>query len=426
VQHEGDGLNYHVYDISAGNSDVTVALGANNNFSATGFAFDPLGAPLPTMGLEVNTTTGEVTLLQSSGSDLDVKGYSIESIEGSLNPAGWNSLEENPAFGNGNPDDGIGWEQFGAGLATRVGEYNLLVSSIFGPGGTASVELGGLFTPGGTEDLDFRFTTVDGLIWDGLVQYVTSPVPLGDVNLDGVVNGLDVDPFVGVLLSGSFQREADMNTDGVVNGLDVDPFVAAVVGGGVRAVPEPSTLTLVTLAGLAISGVLSVARRDRGWRVTALLASQWLLVGCAILVVSSAAHAADLWNVDFQGDDVDFSGNPTTLFGQGGVPLDYGPDDFGIWNQFVVAGFSANPQVDYSTDPSMALLDNDGAASSVTVSLTGDYAGWNGNAGIANDLQSDYIILLGDGAVGFPNPQYRLQCSALQWIQHGPRHEHPR
>jgi hypothetical protein len=159
VQHEGDGLNYHIYDISAGNSDVVVTLGANNNFSATGFAFDALGASVPTLGLEVNTTTGEVTLLHTSGSDLDLKGYSIESSAGSLHPTRWDSLEANPAFGNGNPDDGIGWEQFGAGLATRVGEYNLLDSSIFGPGGTTSVGLGGLFLPGAAEDVDFQFTT---------------------------------------------------------------------------------------------------------------------------------------------------------------------------------------------------------------------------------------------------------------------------
>jgi hypothetical protein len=77
----------------------------------------------------------------------------------------------------------------------------------------------------------------------------------GDVNLDGVVNGLDVDPFVDVLLNGPFQVEADMNADGEVNGLDVDPFVAAVVGGGVQAVPEPSTLVLFGL-GLIAWGIL--------------------------------------------------------------------------------------------------------------------------------------------------------------------------
>ena len=67
---------------------------------------------------------------------------------------------------------------------------------------------------------------------------ISIPV-LGDLNLDGEVNGLDVDPFVDVLLNGPFQVEADMNKDGEVNGLDVDPFVAAVVGGARMAVPEP-------------------------------------------------------------------------------------------------------------------------------------------------------------------------------------------
>jgi hypothetical protein len=83
---------------------------------------------------------------------------------------------------------------------------------------------------------------------------------LGDVNLDGEVNGLDVDPFVDLVTSGDFQTEADMNGDGAVNGLDVDPFVEAVVGGGVQAVPEPGTLVLALFASLAL---IALGRRRK-------------------------------------------------------------------------------------------------------------------------------------------------------------------
>ncbi len=56
-------------------------------------------------------------------------------------------------------------------------------------------------------------------------------VLLGDVNLDGSVNLLDVAPFVALLTSGNFQAEADINQDGIVNLLDVAPIVAILTGG---------------------------------------------------------------------------------------------------------------------------------------------------------------------------------------------------
>jgi hypothetical protein len=56
-----------------------------------------------------------------------------------------------------------------------------------------------------------------------------------------------------VLLASRFDVAADMNGDGQVNGLDVDPFVAAVVG-GVQQIPEPSTLLLVLLALGVVGG----------------------------------------------------------------------------------------------------------------------------------------------------------------------------
>jgi hypothetical protein len=87
---------------------------------------------------------------------------------------------------------------------------------------------------------------------------------LGDVNLDAVVNGLDVDPFVDVLLNGPFQAEADMNEDAVVNGLDVDPFVVAVVGGGVQAVPEPSSVSLLAILASSLMVPWKRVRRTIG------------------------------------------------------------------------------------------------------------------------------------------------------------------
>jgi hypothetical protein len=54
--------------------------------------------------------------------------------------------------------------------------------------------------------------------------------------------------------SGTYQAEGDMNGDGEVNGLDVDPFVAAVVGGAVQQVPEPSTFLLALIALGVVGG----------------------------------------------------------------------------------------------------------------------------------------------------------------------------
>ena len=53
---------------------------------------------------------------------------------------------------------------------------------------------------------------------------------LGDVNQDGAVNLLDVNPFVELLTNGQFQAEGDINQDGAVNLLDVDPFVDILTG----------------------------------------------------------------------------------------------------------------------------------------------------------------------------------------------------
>ena len=56
----------------------------------------------------------------------------------------------------------------------------------------------------------------------------------GDVNLDGIVNFLDIAPFISVLSAGGSpaqESQADCNGDGVVSFLDISPFIQALAAG---------------------------------------------------------------------------------------------------------------------------------------------------------------------------------------------------
>lgn len=63
---------------------------------------------------------------------------------------------------------------------------------------------------------------------------------LGDVNRDGSIDLLDVQPFIELLSSGEYVNEGDINQDNVINLLDVGPFVDALSNGP----PEPTIVPL--------------------------------------------------------------------------------------------------------------------------------------------------------------------------------------
>ena len=75
----------------------------------------------------------------------------------------------------------------------------------------------------GNTNLEIDYFGGDGN--DIVLNAVSAGILIGDVNLDGEVNLLDVGPFVQVLTNGGFQSEADINQDGSVDLLDVGPFV---------------------------------------------------------------------------------------------------------------------------------------------------------------------------------------------------------
>ena len=90
------------------------------------------------------------------------------------------------------------------------------------------------------EPIEFRIYTVGGQ-WGGHDLSLNSfrlngaavgesETLIGDVNLDGVVNLLDISPFIDLLLNGGYSAEADINRDGSVNTLDIDPFIEILLG----------------------------------------------------------------------------------------------------------------------------------------------------------------------------------------------------
>ena len=87
----------------------------------------------------------------------------------------------------------------------------------------------------GTNDFTITIPTVPD---DG------NPPPFvlrGDVNLDGMVNFLDIAPFISRLAEMENQPEADLNEDGIVNFLDISPFIQALTNGGMQVTWSDST-----------------------------------------------------------------------------------------------------------------------------------------------------------------------------------------
>ncbi len=77
----------------------------------------------------------------------------------------------------------------------------------------------------------FTITTSSGMGDDLQLTSFAPLALLGDTNLDGEVNLLDVAPFVDRLIDGVFQEEADINGDGEATLLDVSLFVALLSDG---------------------------------------------------------------------------------------------------------------------------------------------------------------------------------------------------
>lgn len=219
-------------------------------------------AALQSIVLTINTTNGQAILKGAGAFDLALNGISITSDFGSLNPT-YSSLQSNPSYGNGNPSDGVGWEQLETNSNT-IAEANLTGSSTFSLGTTVS--LGSLFVPGqgvASQDLEFTVSLANNTVLTGTVVYEVGAGLPGDFNNDGTVNLADYTVWRDNLGGSEAALNGNGNntggSTGVVDAADYTLWkthfgssgsLSAVgnIGAGANPIPEPKTTLLLALA----------------------------------------------------------------------------------------------------------------------------------------------------------------------------------
>lgn len=264
-------ISHTVYD---GDPEVGHAIGVGF-WAARDAGVDDasLSEDVAVLTLEVNTTNGQVRIVNETGNPVPLDYYELTSELSSLNKGGWLSLEDQdlPGFPAGD-GSGNGWEE--AGFTTdKVLSESFLQANTVGNSfvGASPIGLGQAYATGDPHDIQFWYAQVPE---NGLQA---------DFDENDVVDG---DDFLAWQRgSGSFGpavtlAHGNANTDQTVNRDDLEIWeseygntpgadgIGVLVRGHVRyvssfitAVPEPCS---VLLAGLGVLGLASqLLRSDR-------------------------------------------------------------------------------------------------------------------------------------------------------------------
>ena len=215
---------------------------------------DLAGAPVTGLCLEVTNNLGKDTGLTGVVSNPTVSPFNDTSIYsdsygaanvGNMDRADFGLLteESNIVLTFTGLDDELSYNVTGGGAFNSnnfdtvwtAGDVSATTDSVSATGGEF-VTLSDLATDG-SGNLSVTVTRANvQILFTAVTIEATNTVEdnfgLGDVNQDGLVNFLDISPFISVLsMAGEFQFEADTNQDGVVSFLDISPFIMLLAGG---------------------------------------------------------------------------------------------------------------------------------------------------------------------------------------------------
>jgi hypothetical protein len=194
-----------------------------------------------TIVLTVDVASGKAVMLNQTPFPQEIEGYTISSADGSLDAAGWESLDAQGV----EADD---WFASPA-LAGRITELQEDGTTTFDD--ATPFELGKILQAGGELDLDFEFVLAgDRNTTPGMVQYILA----GDYNDDQIVDAADYTVWRDALDSA-----AKLPNDLTVGSVTMDDYSVwkanfgatwpGLAGGGATSnVPEPSSLVFLLIA----------------------------------------------------------------------------------------------------------------------------------------------------------------------------------
>jgi hypothetical protein len=243
----------------------------------------------------INRATGNISLTNNGAASVGIKGVSILSDGGGLNPATWTSIANNydepPGNGSVDPDDP--WT-----IVTSTDSNLTEKEQSGGNGGSVNVgqtiNLGNAWRKSRIEDVFVQLELASGSLVSAAVAYSGTPISRSDLNVDGVVTAADWTLYYPNLLAdlGSLTDvgralAGDLDGDGDNDVNDFSLFKAdfdATNGAGafnamLAGVPEPSTFVLLFIGG--IGTLLVRSRRASGIRLFAVVLSVSAAAGLA-------------------------------------------------------------------------------------------------------------------------------------------------